>query len=203
MKPDKRSPVDLDAAIDRAVRSIMSAEPRAGMRQRVLSRINEAPRRALPMLRLAIAGGGVALIALILTTRVGQGPVPPEQPAPVVINPPSTAIPTPSRPQTNVARMPPPISAAPPTRPTAPPSQRIPRGLVVAQSLPALDVDDPVQTGVPPQGQVMPELQGLHIPALRAIPELDTPVDSMPAIRLSPIEIPNLQPIAPLQGPSR
>jgi hypothetical protein len=203
MKPDKPSPVDLDAAIDRAVRSIMSAEPRAGMRQRVLSRINEAPRRALPMLRLAIAGGGIALIALILTTRVGHGPASPEQPAPAVINPPSTAVPTPSRPQTNVARVPPPISAAPPTRPTAPPTQRIPRGLVVAQSLSSLDVDDPGRTDVPPQGQVMPELKGLQIPALPAIPALDTPVDALPAITLAPIEISNLQPIAPLQGPSR
>src|SRR5262245_8917263 len=92
MKPDPRLDADIDAAIDRAVRSMMDAEPRAGLRQRVLSRINEAPRRAFPMLRVAIAGLSVAAVAAAVAIHLANRPAIREElvtatPPPIVSTP--------------------------------------------------------------------------------------------------------------------
>jgi hypothetical protein len=203
MKPDKSRDVDLDAAIDRAVRSMMSAEPRAGMRQRVLARIHEAPRRAFPMWRLAIAGGGVAAMALAVAIRVGYWPMHPEDVAPVVVTSPPPAEPAapPTRQQPSVQRVPPPIVATPPVARTPAPSQRIPRGLVVAQSL-ALPEDDDVRTASP-MPEALPGLEPIAIAPLRAIQSLDIPAVQIEAIEFKPIGVSRLPDIAPLQGPLR
>lgn len=195
MKSDQE-PLDLDAAIDRAVRSMMTAEPRPGMRQRVLSRINEAPRRAFPMLRLAMAGGGIAVIALAVVLRDGNRPIRPiEEPARVPGHPVVAA--PPPRVQAPAARVPPPVSAPPTANRTQALSPRIPRGMVVAQSLPS---EDPVRSAAVGPTVVPEAPENLLLPPLSTIQELQPPGDSVPAITVAPIGIVNLQPIAPLQG---
>jgi hypothetical protein len=74
------SPYDeTDAAIDRAVREIMSVEPRTDMRQRVLARLNDRPARTLTLPRLAMASAmaGIAIVILILSSRPGERAAPP------------------------------------------------------------------------------------------------------------------------------
>jgi hypothetical protein len=61
-----------DAAIDRAVREIMSAEPRPGFRQRVFARLSREPQRSAlwSWPRLAIgAVGALAIILVIVMSR--------------------------------------------------------------------------------------------------------------------------------------
>jgi hypothetical protein len=83
-----RSDLELDDAIDRAVRDIMSAEPRAGFQNRVLARLDDAvpsgqraswftlPRFAAAMSVLVVA----IAVAALLRTNEAQAPAP----APVV-----------------------------------------------------------------------------------------------------------------------
>jgi hypothetical protein len=201
MKPDKPRPIDIDAAIDRAVRSMMSAEPRAGLRQRVLSRINETPSRAVPLWRLAIAGGGIAVIALAVAVRVLDRPVPPEEPAPVVTTAPRPVTPPPSSRQPDVTPVPPPISAAPPSPRTPPPSQRISRGLVVAQSLTMPEDEDLATTA--PMPEALPVLEPIGIAPLQAIQSLEIRAVEIEAIEFKQIGVSRLPEIAPLQGPLR
>lgn len=58
----------LDAAIDRAVREMMSAEPRADLRERVLSELQDAPARTTLWPRLAF--GSAALAVAVVTMLV-------------------------------------------------------------------------------------------------------------------------------------
>jgi hypothetical protein len=60
-----------DAAIDRAVREIMSAEPRPGFRRRVLDRLAEDRRTpwSAPRLGLAAAAVAAVVLALFMWTR--------------------------------------------------------------------------------------------------------------------------------------
>ena len=71
-----RSDRDLDDAIDRAVRDIMSVEPRAGLRGRVLDRLERRPGPgfALPRLAGAAAAIAVAVIAFVLLRPAPEGP---------------------------------------------------------------------------------------------------------------------------------
>ncbi len=68
----------LDAAIDRAVREMMSVEPRADLRQRVMAELLEEPARATLWPRLAFGSAALAaavLIALMLVNRPADPPV--------------------------------------------------------------------------------------------------------------------------------
>jgi hypothetical protein len=60
-----------DAAIDRAVREIMSAEPRPGFRRRVLDRLAQNRRTpwSVPRLGLAAAAAAAVVLALFMWTR--------------------------------------------------------------------------------------------------------------------------------------
>jgi hypothetical protein len=199
MKPDHRPTVDLDAAIDRAVRSIMSAEPRAGLRQRVLSRINDAPRRAFPVLRLAIAGGTIAAVGLAVALRIANRPIVPEDRA---VAPPSVAV-APPREQPAARETPTPVAPRPQARRSPAPSQPVPRGLVIAQSLTAIEEEDKADPTVTTAPEVPQELEALRTPALSPIQELDTSVGRVPAIAVTPLGVSRLPEIAPLQSPIR
>jgi len=138
MKPDdRRDPADL--AIDRAVRDMMSAEPRPGMRQRVLARIQEPERRMYPLLKFAVAGISIALVvgvALRIANRpeiaVTRSTTPPRS-SPVVKSAPPTSTPSTATPSIETA-------AIRELAPLAPP------GLVVAQSLAeAVEPTEPIE----------------------------------------------------------
>jgi hypothetical protein len=87
-----------DRAIDRAVREIMSAEPRPGFRYRVFARLDERPRFASTWTRVALSAvGALAIILAIVVARQGtRGPESPRvadgQPATITAPP---AIPSP------------------------------------------------------------------------------------------------------------
>jgi hypothetical protein len=68
----------LDAAIDRAVREMMSAEPRADLRERVLSELQDAPARTTLWPRLAFGSAALAVTVvamLVLVDRPADRPV--------------------------------------------------------------------------------------------------------------------------------
>ena len=73
-----RTDRDLDDAIDRAVRAIMSVEPRAGLRGRVLDRLERRPAVvfALPRLAGAAAAVTVATFAFLLLRPAPESPAP-------------------------------------------------------------------------------------------------------------------------------
>lgn len=90
-----------DRAIDRAVRDIMSVEPPAGLRRRVLSRLDAPPRRAtlLPWFTGAVAALAAVVLAVLLLEPSPAPVAPPvvEQAAkaPAPSAPAPAAIPTP------------------------------------------------------------------------------------------------------------
>jgi hypothetical protein len=89
----------LDDAIDRAVREMMSAEPRPGMRHRVLARIGTRPSRLLTLPRLATAAGFfIVALGLFFANR------PTEQP-PVTV-----AVQKPTPPTPTIPAMPAPVT---------------------------------------------------------------------------------------------
>ena len=77
MTDNRRDDSHLDAAIDRAVRDLMSVEPRAGLRERVLAELTGEPARAAWWPRLALGSAAVAVAAVVLLMIVNR---PPEQP---------------------------------------------------------------------------------------------------------------------------
>ncbi len=87
----------LDDAIDRAVREMMSAEPRPGMRHRVLAQIGTRPSSLLTLPRLATAAGLlIVAIGLFFANRSTE-----PQPMTVAVQkpaPPTSAGPAPTAP---------------------------------------------------------------------------------------------------------
>lgn len=95
-----------DAAIDRAVREIMSGEPRPGFRQRVLSRLDEEPRTVWSWPRLSLAAS--AAVAIVVMLAIWGRPE--RTVAPIVTAPPQ-------------ARQVQPTESTPPLPPSAPPKR--------------------------------------------------------------------------------
>src|SRR4029079_3726629 len=98
---------DLDREIDRAVREMLDVEPPAGLRARVMQRIEErhvasAFRRKILWAGLPIAAAAVILIAVVLARREGAAPPLPPPTSPSI----ATATPT-SEPQTSTQSAPP------------------------------------------------------------------------------------------------
>jgi hypothetical protein len=79
MTDNRRDNSHLDAAIDRAVRDLMSVEPRTGLRERVLAELTGEPARAAWWPRLALGSAAVAVAVVVLLMIVNRPPEP-EQP---------------------------------------------------------------------------------------------------------------------------
>src|ERR1700752_3943874 len=73
---DKR----LDEAIDRAVREIMSVEPRTDLRARVLAELERGAARAALWPRLAFGAAAIAVAVVLFTTIAQRGTEPREEP---------------------------------------------------------------------------------------------------------------------------
>jgi hypothetical protein len=168
-----------DAAIDRAVREMMSAEPRPGFRHRVLARLSEprAVRRALwPQLSLAAAMAAALMLAFVWTRPMERAPE-----TTVVVSHPAPDRPEAPSPEPEPRRAPR-AAAKPPATPSDSRASGMPeRGLVYAASIEpgVVTPDDPQDA--PPAG-----------PARLVIPRLESPEPSIPAITIEAITIPEI-----------
>lgn len=180
----------IDRAIDRAVRDIMSVEPPAGLRRRVLSRLDAPPRRAtlLPW-GMGVVGALAAVVLAVLLLKPSPAPVAPpvvEQAAqaPAPSAPASAATPTPqSTPeQASVARA--------QTAPMTDTPIRMPRitnvfgtpGAGVAAA--AADVEDVVFPETPTR-RVREETTGMLHPI--SVPQITIPPLQVERIRVEPM----------------
>ena len=90
---DHRDPAD--AAIDRAIRDIMSAEPRPGFKNRVLMRLAQEPPAPLwTRPRLGLAAAAVALALMLAIWMRPSEPVPAPTPVATIPQPTISAPPT-------------------------------------------------------------------------------------------------------------
>jgi len=83
----------LDAAIDRAVRDMMSAEPRTDLRERVLAELTGAPARTRLWPRLAFGSAALAIAAVALLVFVERPADRPVERVAVATPPPAPASP--------------------------------------------------------------------------------------------------------------
>jgi hypothetical protein len=115
-----------DAAIDRAVREIMSSDAPPGFRQRVLARLDDRPRGAWAWGRVGLVASAAALVMLLAmwprTERTPNLPVTPPPPA--------------AAPQRAAVPVSPPTATTPTTTPGPPPERRTDRA-IARRSAPA------------------------------------------------------------------
>jgi hypothetical protein len=181
------TPKDLDDAIDRAVRDIMSAEPRPGLRGRVLGRLE---RRAAGAWRFAFPTVASALaLALVAFAVIQRRPATPTQPSP------STTVAT--RPAPSVAAPTAPLSEPPSTSPavtprvSAPTVHRVAPGLVQAASVDdesVVPVVDDAQ--LPPLNEVVPLSVGLLPDTRLQTRDISIGELSLPPIAVEPLPLP-------------
>lgn len=183
----------LDAAIDRAVREMMGAEPRADLRERVLAELAGPSARAMLWPRLAF--GLAATVAAMIAVQVVQRP--PAPPAEQTIG----AMPAPSQsPGTEsqaplAPRMAPSVSTRGPARGNGSTAPTPPRT--------AIAVDRPIQatsidTAEPGAGIApMPPIARLNPIEAISVARLAAPQVSTPTIDLKPLAIEQME-IAPL-----
>lgn len=129
---DERRPSDeaADRAIDRAVREIMSAEPGAGFRHRVMRRLSEPEPRPWPRMRHGLSAAAIAvLLALAIWTR----PSPEHEPASIAMAPAAAAGMAPASPSAPPAVSPassPPVRTPKLTPPTARETPRLAKTVI-------------------------------------------------------------------------
>ncbi len=185
---------ELDREIDRAVREMLDVEPPAGLRGRVLDRIELSPRsdfrRRIAWIAVPVAAAAVIVLMVLLPWRRAseQGPRPSlAEAAPTISVPPVESPKTPGSATTLSI----PLRHAPaPRRREAPASQE---RMVVATMAPATDDTIGADVELEPLASIAP----IAIPAVR-------PADIRPAaIAITPLApIAELQ-IAPLSPPAR
>jgi hypothetical protein len=156
-----------DAVIDRAVREIMSSEPRPGFRQRVLARLGDEPRTAWSWTRLGFAAGAVAMVVMLAFWA---------RPEPT-ITPPVTA------PPQRAAQPPGPIESAGTIPPPIPPTRRERRELV--RTAPPAAADRRVTAA-----SVNPVEEAAEVNAPTARPAID-PMTIAP-LQVRPLETPEI-----------
>ena len=173
-----------DAAIDRAIREIMSTDVAPGFRQRVLARLDDHPRAAWAWGRLGLAAGAAAIVVVLAmwmrTHPTTDVPAPITQPAvaeqradrpPPSSAPSATPAPPTQRPQPRaVAR-----------RSSPPPSER----RVTAASIAA--AEEALERGAPPSARpsdgadVAPlEIRSLEVPEIVVKPMTIGPIVLVP-----------------------
>jgi hypothetical protein len=92
MTDNRRDDSRLDAAIDRAVRDLMRAEPRAGLRERVLAELAGEPARTVWWPRVAF-GSAAAVVAVVVVLMMLNRPAPPPVDRTIAGAVPPTAVP--------------------------------------------------------------------------------------------------------------
>lgn len=199
--PRRTGPFDADAAdraIDRAVREIMSAEPPAGFRHRVMRRLVD-PEPASSWAAWSRLGLTAAALATILAVAIWLRPIDRHvEPVPVASAPhspaPVTAQPPPQR-DTEVRRAPP--ALVPPgtrTREIVKPAAPIDR-IVSAASLPSEDIasfDERAESA-----SARPDAVPAASPQNAPLPALAPPALSIPEIVLERIVIDDIA-VAPI-----
>jgi hypothetical protein len=165
----------MDAAIDRAVREIMSVEPRPGFRRRVLERLTDAPpaRWTWARISVGIAAAAATLVAAVWlrapepSTTPTTPSVARHQPADVAPSSPSPTPPPEIKPPVIKKRLPP--------APSLPATPRLnvpqpPPGRVEATSLPLVQPQQ-LEAGQP-QPSALDTIEPIRVPPLQPIPEL-------------------------------
>jgi hypothetical protein len=186
MRPDepKFTDGDADAAIDRAVREMMSAEPRADFGRRVRARLERPARVIFTIPRLAAVAGLSAAVALFVLTRDNR----PAPPAPRV------AVQTPPGPQPG------------PTTPARPAvSPEMPKAMVSVAPEPAAHVPDrQVQAASIDVSmvEVATDIEPLKPIAPIALSTMTQEPIAKPEIRITPLDVSPIE-IAPLITPRR
>jgi hypothetical protein len=167
----------LDDAIDRAVRDILTAEPRPGFRGRVLDRIGNRRQSGFGAAWIP-ALAGAAAVALIAFALVPRGPQSPPRPSPAPV---STAVTAPSAPLT---------PAPPPERPVTQNPQRVASALPVAPAgrVVATSVDE---TSADAEDVLLQPLNGVSPLAVDEITEtrLTTRDISIGELSVAPIDV--------------
>jgi hypothetical protein len=175
---------DLDDAIDWAVREMMSAEPRAGFRGRVLARIDEPRRAWLTVPRLT--GATVCAAALVAVLVLDRGQERPARPSAPTVERAAIAenAPGPGTPREPIAGPAPAVVRAPATRPIArgTASSDVRREATPFVQAASIAIDDDMG---------LPALADLEPLALPDIPEtrLMTREISLAALRIAPLTI--------------
>ncbi len=193
---------ELDAAIDRAVRDLMGAEPRSDLRERVLSELAGGSSwlagtsvRARLWPRFAF---GLVAVAAAVIVAVQFAPRPTERPAEQTI----AAVPAPvERPRTDGTRLTPQIP--PPVPPRTPPratesasATALRRAAMDDRPIQAASIETAQPFGVAP----MTPLVRLNPIEPIALSTLEAPEIPAPAIHLKPLAIAQME-IAPLTPP--
>ena len=192
----------LDAVIDRAVRDIMRRDPPAGLRSRVLSRLDAPARRVFAWPQLATAAAAVAAVAIAVVMLRDAPPVP---------------SPASSAPQPVAASQPASVPAGPSSAGSQPPARTTPAGQPRRQAAPP----EPVRTATfgPRDGRigaanlrtepagVADRAEAVAVDAPEPLPPaivVDalgpmTPLQIAPIV-VAPIQIPRIQ-VAPVPPP--
>ena len=177
-----------DAAIDRAVREIMSTDAAPGFRHRVLARLEDRPRAAWAWGRLGLVAGAAAIVVfLAMWTRTERRPdVPAASKQPVVAEQ-RTEIPAPA-PRTPTATRTPQADRRTP-RAVARHSPRPSERRVTAASIDA--AEEALERGAPHNAR--PPGDALGIPPLQIRP-LETPEIVVKPVTIGPIVVVPLLP---------
>ena len=148
---------EIDDAIDRAVRDIMSVEPRAGLRSRVLDRLERPAAGWFALARLAGAAALLVIVAIAFLmippaprpvapptiASSAPAPAPPSVPPPAVA-PPYAGVPADSAPTRRVRPPQPPRAPVQPSRPLFPAQGVVAAASVAGDSTAALETIEPV-----------------------------------------------------------
>jgi hypothetical protein len=184
----------IDDAIDRAVRDIMRRDPPAGLRGRVLSRVDLPGRRVVTWPRAAVAATAVAAAAIAVVTLRPLPPAPrseppraadhrpgPQQPLSSVTTPPPRSADVP------VAHRPPPAPREPVRTATFAP----PDGRVAAASVDTAAVPAPAE----PRGRIVEDAGGPPSPPPIVIDALTppAPIEIAPIV-VAPMQLPRIHP---------
>jgi hypothetical protein len=169
-----RTERDVDAAIDRAVREIMSAEPNPGFRRRVLERLTDTPPARWTWARLTVGiGAAAAMVVAAIWLAAPERSTTPTAPAVVRHQPVEVAPPDPSpAPKIEVTQ---PVVKKP-GRPAAAASPRTkvpqpPPGRVEATSL---QLAQPTQLDEgQPQPNAVSAIEPIRVQPLQPIPAVD------------------------------
>jgi hypothetical protein len=181
----------LDAAIDRAVRELMSAEPRTDLRERVLAELRGTPARAALWPRFAFGSAALAVATvamLVLVDRPADRPV--ERVA--VARPPAES---PRRePAAPPLTVPAPADRTP-VRGDVPKALRTPQGRAADRLVQAASIDPGEAIGIEPMAPIEPltPIEPIRIARLEA-PQVSAPPITIAPISISPIDITPLTP---------